>query len=248
MNNILEVKDLSFSYNKQDLVLENVSLEVKNSEFVAVIGDNGSGKSTLFNLIVHFLKPRTGYVKLFNEEKLSKRVVSQISYVPQLGIELFSSFSTTVQEFIESNLYNEIGPFKFKTKKQKERVINVLNKLGIYHLRQKNIDELSGGQKQKVLIARALVSNPKLILLDEPTTGVDEKSINSFYDILLQLNKEQNIAILLITHSVKDVINYVDKVYCIHHKHLDKVEISDLKEEIKHRHKHIHKEGQECND
>jgi len=188
---ILSIKDLSFSYGKQK-VLEDINLEVKEKEFLAVIGPNGGGKSTLLKLIIGLLKPQQGSIKLYEKN---------IGYVPQ-NTHINSSFPILVWEVVT------LG--QNPTKKTKQKAYELLKQVNMQNFFNNKIGELSGGQRQRVLIARALFHNPKLLLLDEPTSNIDPKTSESIFELLKELNKD--ITIIVVSHELSVLLKYATKI------------------------------------
>jgi zinc transport system ATP-binding protein len=209
MNNILEGNDINFSYNNQ-IVLENVNFQVEENDFMAVVGPNGGGKSTLLKLILGFLKPVSGSIKIFGEDPVLAR--KHIGYVPQFATFDFD-FPINVLEMIMLSNLNSKSFFPFYKKNEIKSAHEVLEKLQIENLWDRQVSDLSGGQRQRALIARSLISNPKLLLLDEPTASVDIHVEKDIYALLKSLNK--NMAILLVTHDVSFVSKFVNKIVCV---------------------------------
>lgn len=215
MQNILiDLDDVFFSY-EQIAVLENIDLTVKEGEFWALIGPNGSGKSTLLNIILGLLKPKSGSVLLFGEDVDQFQHRELIGYVSQKSNSFNSGFPATVLEVVRSGLTRKTGLFKSFSKKDEEKAIHALNVVGMKEYAKQNIGELSGGQQQRVFIARALVGDPKLLVMDEPTVGIDQQNVKSFYSMLNKLNREHGIAILLVTHEIDLVTDLATHVACL---------------------------------
>lgn len=209
--NLIEIENLKFAY-KSDYVLENVNLRVEDGDFLAIVGENGSGKSTLVKLILGNLKKDYGSIKLFGISIDKFNLYEKIGYVPQVNDLSKISFPVTSREYVVMNLYKEFNIFKRPGKKQWEKVEIAFKTLGIKDLIDKPFKELSGGQKQKVMIARAMVSNPQILILDEPTVGIDGDSKIEFLKILYHLNTHHKITILIITHEMNIVKDYVNKI------------------------------------
>ena len=190
MEKLISVSSVSFSYG-ENKVLDNLSFDVKKNDFIALIGPNGSGKTTLIKLLLGILPSSNGKIKL----DIPKR---KIGYVPQI-YTVGKNFPGTVQEILSP-----------ENKK-------ILKQTGIEDLLSKKFINLSGGQKQRVLIALALQKNPKLLILDEPTSGADVKARREFYNLLKQFNKN-GITIILVTHEVGVLPSLVKKIVCINRK------------------------------
>ncbi len=211
---LIELEDIHFRY-EQRIVLENIHLKVQEGEFWALIGPNGSGKSTLINIILGLLKPNHGTVKLFGEdiEHFHKREL--IGYVSQKSNSFNSGFPATVLEVVRSGLTRKKGLLKRFTKADEQIAMDALKTVKMDAFSGKNIGELSGGQQQRVFIARALAGKPKLLVMDEPTVGIDQQNVASFYTMLNELNREYGIAILLVTHEIDLVTELASHVACL---------------------------------
>ncbi|GAA0341308.1 metal ABC transporter ATP-binding protein [Bacillus carboniphilus] len=217
-NSVIEIKDLSYRY-EENFVLEQINLIVPKGAFLGIVGPNGSGKSTLIKLLLGILKPQSGTIKLFGQDSKSFKHYEKIGYVSQKANSFNSGFPATVYEVVLSGLTKKLGLFKFPSKADKEKVVAAIKLVEMEDFLYRNIGELSGGQQQRVFIARALVSNPELLILDEPTVGVDAKRVESFYSLLEKLNQQQGITLLLVTHDVGTITNKVTHVACLN-KHL----------------------------
>lgn len=197
---ILKVTDLHVSYG-QTVALSGVNLEVEPCDFIGIIGPNGGGKTTLIKTILGILKPTHGKIELDPGETLG--------YVPQLTT-FDRKFPITVLEVILlGHLPKRITLGHHFTKHEKEHALFVMERLGIADLKKRQIGELSGGQMQRVLVARALMTHPTILVLDEPTAGVDEASKKEIYQLLKELNK--SMTILMITHDQMDTAPFVSR-------------------------------------
>lgn len=213
---LIEMKNVSFHYD-QAQVLRNISFRVEQGDFLALLGPNGSGKSTLLKIILGLLQPMSGEVILFGEDSSTFKHREWIGYVSQKSNSFNSGFPATVQEVVKSGLTKKLGLFKRPTKEAEAQVLKVLQSVGMDAFVHRNIGELSGGQQQRVFIARALIAQPKLLILDEPTVGVDHDNVQSFYDMLAHLNRELDMTIVLVTHDVDTVSNQISHVACLNH-------------------------------
>lgn len=213
-NVLIDLKDVHFNYD-QRIVLEHIDLEVKEGEFWALIGPNGSGKSTLINIILGLLKPSKGSVELFGSEIESFNRRELIGYVSQKSNSFNSGFPATVLEVVRSGLTRKKGLFKSFSKTDEQKALEALKITKMDRYANQNIGELSGGQQQRVFIARALVGKPKLLVMDEPTIGIDQQNVASFYTMLNTLNREHGIAILLVTHEIDLVTDLATHVACL---------------------------------
>lgn len=210
VNPILSLKNVYFSYPQVE-ILRDVSLDVYPGEYVGIIGPNGGGKTTLLKLILGFLYPSKGSVHLFG--KFHKRgFQDKIAYVPQ-NIRFDRDFPISVEEVVLGGILSHLPWYGFFNQQDKDRVHDALKRTRLEHLKTSAFGTLSGGQAQRVLIARALVSNPKLLLLDEPTASVDHKSKEEIYSLLDELKKEM--AILQVTHDLEIAAKKVDRLFCV---------------------------------
>jgi len=237
--NVLEAEKLSFSYNDVP-VFKDISFAVKEGNFTALIGANGAGKSTLLRVILGELEPSSGRISIFGQDLGKFHDWKKVAYVPQEGLTRKIDFPASVYEVVASGLYNLTGFGHFPSKKQKEMVYTALKDVGLSDYSKRMLSEISGGQRQRVLLARAILSEPKLMLLDEPLTGMDDESSRSFYDLLVKLNRERNLSILMISHDLERIGNYVSDVFCLEYGSIVHLSSKELLIEQEHRHTHIH--------
>lgn len=205
----IEVKDLVFSYGK-DEILNKVSFDLNKGDFLTIQGENGSGKSTLIKIILKDLKKKSGQIKLFGVDIEDFDDYTKIGYVPQVNDANKLAFPVTGEEFVVLNLYKKFNIFNRPNKKSYKKVHDIFEILNIEDLLNVPFNQLSGGQAQKVMIARAMVNDPEILLLDEPTVGVDEKSKRDFLKLLAHLNDKHKISILMISHEM-DVVREFSK-------------------------------------
>ena len=207
---LLEIKNLKFGY-EENLILNDINLNLDEGDFVAISGENGSGKSTLIKLILKAIKKDSGDIKILGENIEDFNHYEKIGYVPQVNDSSKISFPVTCEEYVSLGLYKEFNFFNMPTKKTRQKVKNVFSSLAIENLMKKPFKNLSGGQQQRVMIARALVSTPQILILDEPTVGIDAKHKKDFLDLLYNLNKNHKISILIISHEMELIKDYVTK-------------------------------------
>lgn len=208
---ILEIKNVSYRY-EQETVLENISFTVPKGAFLGIVGPNGSGKSTLLKCILGLLRIQQGEIYLFGKKINDFQDWEKIGYVSQKANSFNTGFPATVFEVVRSGLTKKTGLFRFFPKNTKEIVIDALKAVEMESFIERNIGELSGGQQQRVFIARALVSKPELLILDEPTVGVDAVRVKAFYDLLSTLNKDHHITLILVTHDLDAITNQVTHI------------------------------------
>lgn len=202
---ILEVKDLCVSYNNH-VAIENINVTIDQGEYVCVVGENGTGKSTFIKTIMGLKKADSGEIKLNID-------LSEVSYLSQSDLKKID-FPATAKEIIMTGgqKHNKIP---FYTKQDKENFKTVVKDLKIEDIVNKRIGDLSGGQKQRVLLARCLIRNPKLIILDEPATGLDVNITRELYNILEILNKEKNVTIIMATHDLDELNHIKPRIICL---------------------------------
>ena len=201
---LLELKNIDAAYNGKN-VLKNVSLKVYSQDFIGVIGPNGGGKTTLLNVILGLLKPGKGSI-VRNIEKFD------IGFLPQVN-QLDNQFPITVSDVVLSGMSTGFNLKRRKNAFTQEKVKSTLESVGITELRNRPIGELSGGELQRTMLARAIISSPKILVLDEPNTYVDNKFEQELYRILKELNK--TMAILLVSHDVGTITPHIKTIACV---------------------------------
>ena len=211
MNKIIEVKDLSFKYDR-DYIFENLNFDIYEGDFVGIIGANGAGKSTLIKLILGQLRPTNGSVRIYVEDPQLAKCLSSVGYVPQVGRSRGMDFPARVSEIVMMNMYQEIGLFRFVKKHHKEAVRRALEMVGMEGFENRKFSDLSGGQQQRVVIAKAIVNKPKILIMDEPTTGIDKKSEIVLYDLLKMLQEKENLTIVMISHDIEKIKKCSNKI------------------------------------
>lgn len=231
---VVEVKRMYFSYGNE-YVLENLDLTLSRGEFLGLVGPNGSGKSTLIKCILGLQQPNDGEVALFGKPIAKFRSWDRIGYVSQKANSFNTGFPATVFEVVSTGLYGKIGLFKRLSRKDKDLIHVMIDRVGLSEYGKRMVGSLSGGQQQRVFIARALVSNPDLLILDEPTVGVDVESVERFYRLLESLRREYNLTILLVSHDIGVMTSQVSQIACLNkrlHFHGDPQDFAAHQEEI----------------
>jgi len=228
MKNIISIENVSFAYNNEK-VLQDIILSIDEGDFVGIIGCNGSGKSTLMKLLIGQLSPSKGKIKFFNEDLDKSNNLNKIGYVPQISLSSGANFPATVEEIVMANLYSKIGFMKFPKKEHKQKVKEALKIVNMEDYSKRLIGNLSGGQQQRVMIAKALVSDPKIIILDEPTTGIDAASEEQLYTLLERLNKESKITIIIVSHDFAKISKYTNKIFVVEN---NKVSLMNKENEV----------------
>ena len=205
MLNAVEISNLTVKY-PEVVALDDVSFVIKQGDFLGIIGPNGAGKSTLFDSMLGLNTTYTGTIKFFDQDiKKSKTYQKEIGYVPQKP-EFENNFPATVSDVVRMGL---------RKKSDDKKVDEILQQLMLHELRDRRIGALSGGQLQRVFIAKALVHDPKILILDEPNTGVDQQNINLFFSILKELNSKQGITIIWSSHDLDAVNQLANHVACL---------------------------------
>lgn len=209
--NIIELIGVSFSYQNEQ-VIKDVSLSVHKGDYLGIIGPNGGGKSTLLKLILGILTPTKGKVLLFGKDLGKFKDWSKFGYISQQVAHIDPNFPMNVEEIVTMGRYAKLGLFRFPGKKDKEIVKKSLEQVGMWDFRKRLIGDLSGGQQQRVFIARALAGEPEIIILDEPTVGVDERTQKQFYTLLQNLNNKLNLTLLLVSHELDIVAHEATEI------------------------------------
>jgi len=216
MNNIaiaFKTENVSYSYGREPVV-EDVTFSVTEGDFVGLIGPNGGGKTTLIRIILGVLQPLAGTVELLGDS--SRKTRKRAGYVPQ-ETSSNKNFPISVIEAVLMGLAAQRGAGRWFSESDKKAAVEILTELELDNLKDRPIGELSGGQRQKVLLARALVSKPRVLFLDEPTASIDTTGQNEIYEILNELNKKGT-TIILVTHNVGAVSTYIKSIACINRK------------------------------
>lgn len=221
MNSVCSIDDISFAYADTP-VISHASLEIFSQDFLALIGDNGAGKSTLMNLILGNLTPSAGSISLFGDLISKNNHHQEIAYVSQNSVLGYRNFPTTIKELV--NIHRS---FLHVT----TDVVDLLKMVQLEDHVNKGLSELSGGQLQRVGILLALLKNAKLILLDEPTSGIDKKFSKELYELLRHLS-HQGKTIVLITHHLHELSAYVDRVVRLEKGQLNEIPAHLWKEEV----------------
>ena len=206
---IIEIDKLSFAYDKEEFLLKDIDMEIFRGDFIALLGHNGSGKSTLIKLILKQLKATEGTIKYLKNQDEKMR----IGYIAQMTHESPITFPITAFEVVSLNLYDKKKFYKLPSNQDRKKVMYALEMVELEDKWDTNFNYLSGGEKQRVLIAKALINNPDLLILDEPSSGIDKKSKEMLFDLLNHLNKYHQKTILIITHEYHLIKDYSHKVF-----------------------------------
>lgn len=216
MRPVVDIEGVGFSYGPVR-VLDDITLSVQPGDFLGIIGPNGSGKTTLLRILLGLLPPATGAVRLFGKPSAAFRDWGRVGYVPQRAT-LDPALPITVREVVGTGLVATLAPFGRVGAPERARVSEALERVGVAEYAAARIGTLSTGQQQRVLIARALVSDPELLILDEPTGGVDPELQASFYALLRHLNRERDVTLILVSHDIGVVAREVTKLACLNRR------------------------------
>lgn len=207
----IQLKNISAGY-ENDVVIENINCNIYDGDFFGIIGPNGGGKTTLLKIVLGLITPIKGTALVYGQ--LPKTGRKNIGYVPQY-CEYDKQYPISVWDVVLMGRRNIRGLNPWYSSEDKKATIEALKKVNMEKYKKRHISELSGGQRQRVFIARALVSNPRTLLLDEPTSSIDKDTQLSFYNLLKGLNKQ--VTIVLVTHDIGVISSYVNRVACLNH-------------------------------
>ena len=214
---IFDVKNLSL-HIKSQTILKNITLQIFEGEYVAIIGPNGGGKTTFVKTLLGLQSFSSGEVLIYGKKISKFKQWDKIGYVPQRATLTDKNFPATSLDIVKMGRTSKKSIFGFLSNKDEKQVKIAMQKMDVWHLKDRLVGELSGGQRQRVMIARALSSNPKILILDEPNTGVDVASQKKFYTLLRELNKQENITIVFVTHDIGVIADDITKLVTINQK------------------------------
>jgi zinc transport system ATP-binding protein len=213
-NVLINIDDVSFNYGNTP-VLNRVSFLIHAGDFLALIGPNGSGKTTLLKIILGLLKPDQGVIRVFGSPINEFKNWFRIGYVPQKATHIDPLFPVSVKEVVAMGLLSGKKDLRLSKRSESIKLEKALSVVGLEDLKDWRIGKLSSGQQQRVFIARAIVNQPEILFLDEPTTGVDTRTHEYFYEMLDDLNKKEGITIVLVTHEIGIINKHVSQVACL---------------------------------
>jgi len=213
---VVEVRGCSLSYGGHR-VLEDVTFSIMHGDFLAIIGPNGSGKTTLLRVILGLERPGEGQIRILGRDLDHFKEWWRIGYVPQKAIHIDPIFPISAEEVVGLGRACKKRPPRWLSSDDIDVIHQALSRVGMEGMNKRRLSDLSGGQQQRIFIARAIVNNPDILFLDEPTTGVDVKAQDTFYEMLKELNS-QGITIVMVTHDIGVVNRYVTKVACLNRR------------------------------
>jgi zinc transport system ATP-binding protein len=217
MEKIISVDKISVHYG-QNKILHDISFAIDKGDFIGLAGPNGAGKTTLVKTILGLLPITKGTITIFGTPQKSFTDFTRIGYLPQKHTGINNLFPASVKEIVALGLLSSKKPPRHLSHTDWHKVTTALNDLDIIDLQDKMISELSGGQQQKVLLARAIVAKPELLIFDEPSTALDPESRNEFFTLVQKFNKEKGLTVILITHDTGYIGSYANKLLYIDHK------------------------------
>ena len=202
---LLKCEHVDFGYENYDVV-KDVTMEINEGDYLCIVGENGSGKSTLMKGLLGLLKPTGGTITLSDDLKRSG-----IGYLPQ-QTPAQKDFPATVQEVVISGCLGKRRNRPFYSAKERKTADMNMERLGIMELKKSCYRDLSGGQKQRALIARALCATDRLLILDEPITGLDPSTTQGFYHVIRHLNRDGHVAVLMVSHDIQNIVSQANKI------------------------------------
>jgi zinc transport system ATP-binding protein len=211
---LVALHDVSFAYDAEP-VLSHINLEVHRGEYLGVIGPNGGGKTTLLRLMLGLLEPTSGTVELFGQPVERFRDWPAVGYVSQRVIGSSGRLPISVEEVVMLGRTARAGLFRRFSAADRAAVTAAMEKVDILPLRHRLITELSGGQQQRVFIAKALAADPQILILDEPTVGIDIRSQDTFYQLLTDLNRTEHLTLVMVSHDIDVIVSEVTRIACI---------------------------------
>jgi len=211
---IVSIENL-WLFRGEHAILEDINLKLERADFLGLIGPNGGGKSTLLKLMLGLIKPDRGRIRIFNLRP--EEIRGRVGYLPQKTI-FDQSFPVKVLEVVLMGRFSRTGLFRRYGSADRDAAFRALAAVGMEDRADREIGALSGGEQQRVFVARSLVSDPELLLLDEPTAGVDSAQQTEFYELLCHLNQHLGIAIVLVSHDITAISKYVGKIACLNQR------------------------------
>jgi len=213
----IAVRDVCVTLARTE-VLHDIDLVVEHGRFVGILGPNGGGKTTLLRTLVGVQEPTCGSVRILGHEPRSRAARQALAYVPQNASQVDPKFPATAQEVVRLGRLGVGMPWRRMTRGDAAHVEEAMREVGVWDLRDRPIGQLSGGQRQRVFLAKAMAVEPKLLLLDEPTTGVDAEARANFYGILRHLHRDHGMTIVMVSHEGSHLRLLADQLVVIDHR------------------------------
>lgn len=213
MNRAIEIRDLTVILGGKE-VLSEINLGLDEGRFLGIVGPNGSGKTTLLRVLLGLVKPARGEVLIFGKEPGEASRAGVFGYLPQ-HLNVDATFPATSLDIVLMGLQGRKGFFGRPSRADREKAVELLSTMGMTGYEDHIFGDLSGGQQQRVSIARALISDPEILILDEPSTGIDVVGQEDFYHLLKGIQKRQNLNIIMVSHDIGVITAYVDEIACL---------------------------------
>jgi zinc transport system ATP-binding protein len=213
---VVDIRDLWVSVNHEE-ILQGIDLQIREGTFLGLIGPNGGGKTTLLRTILGLVEPDRGQVRVFDLPPGNAGNRGRIGYLPQRAYADLS-FPVSVFDVVLMGRYSHIGLWRRVSAEDRRQALEKLEAVGMGRFKDRPIGHLSGGEQQRAFIARALASEPSLLLLDEPTSGVDTAAQESFYRLLGRLKRDLSLTIVLVSHDIGVIPSHTDEIACLNHK------------------------------
>ena len=212
--NVIDIDNLSVNLNGKE-VLKKINLSLEEKKFIGIVGPNGGGKTTLLRTVLGLIKPSSGEIRIFG--KSPKEILKNgniFGYLPQT-LKIKTHFPIRVKDVVMMGRYGRIGTLRWPKEEDKKKTLEYLAIMGIEELKNEPFGNLSGGQQQRASIARALAGEPKILILDEPNTGIDVIGQEDFYHLLNGLRKKIDLTIIMASHDIGTIPTYVDDIACL---------------------------------
>ena len=214
MSIAINIKNVSLSVKNKE-ILKNINISLEEGHFLGIVGPNGGGKTTLVKIILGLISPTSGSVSVLGALPEALRAGNGFfGYLPQ-HLNIDPNFPATALDIVLMGRYNKTGFLRWPGGKDRDKAMQCMSLLGVENIRDMQFSQLSGGQQQRVSIARALAGDPKILVLDEPSTGIDVVGQEDFYHLLKGLQKKMNLTILMVSHDIGTVTTYVDEISCL---------------------------------
>lgn len=213
---VINIDNLSVNLNGNE-ILKKINMSLEEKKFIGIVGPNGGGKTTLLRTILGLIKPSSGEIRIFGKrQKEILKTGNVFGYLPQT-LKIRPHFPIRVKDVVMMGRYGKIGTLRWPKEEDKKKTLEYLAVMGIDELKNEPFGNLSGGQQQRASIARALAGEPKILILDEPNTGIDVIGQEDFYHLLNGLRKKIDLTIIMASHDIGTIPTYVDDIACLNH-------------------------------